>query len=788
MPIPFKRSLRFRLLFVSLLIEAVMLSVLVGNSARLISEHLTHQAEVRIQAIELAYKTALAVPLASRDYPTLRDILEGWKAAEDVRYLAVTDNQGQTLAAIGWEAGRALPMPSALDASADIIHVAFPVEYQGVAYGRAHYGLSSAFLSEARAALVRQSVSIALIELSLTFLLLLVTGYWLTRDFAALADASQRIGRGEFDVRIALHGDDEVAAVGRSFNAMAEAVQERIGELAESEQRFRAIADYTYAWENWFGPDGRLRWVNPAVERMTGYTVRDCMAMADFPLQLVYPSDREMLRRHQEQALAGKTGQDLEFRVLTRDGRSLWVAMAWQPICDSRGESLGYRASIRDITLQHRANEELVYAAAHDALTGLNNRRAFEDELRKELAGLTLGNGPLIVFYIDLDQFKVINDTCGHSAGDAFLQHLSRIMEARFSFGFLARLGGDEFGMILCGIDLEEAERRAQHIIDDIRTIPFAWEGRSFRIGASIGIAVASPEIDSDTELLIAADTACYAAKERGRNRTQVFIPDDQYFRERKADFLSLSQISDALTRNRLVLYGQRIVPLHDGIEPYAEVLIRMLAEDGSIIPPGRFIPAAERYGMMPLIDRWVIDAACACIARWQADGLASPRLHINLSGLTLADPGLEDYIRFVFNEHGIEPHRVGFEITESCAIAQLDLALAFIEFCRETGCELALDDFGSGLSSFGYLKRFKVHSLKIDGMFVKNADTDADDRAVIQSIVHLARHKRLHTVAEFVGSQSVLDTVRALGADYGQGFHLHQPEPLDNLVRQHPL
>lgn len=787
MPIPFKRSLRFRLLFVSLLIEAVMLTVLVGNSARLISEHLTHQAEVRIHAIELAYKTALAVPLASRDYPTLRDILEGWKGAEDVRYLAVTDNQGQILVAVGWDAQKPLPEPSALSAAQAVIHVAFPVEYQGVHYGRAHYGLSSAFLRDARDTLLRQSVSIALIELTLTFLLLLATGYWLTRDFSALAHASERIGNGDFDVRVALRGDDEITAVGRSFNAMAAGLQERIGQLAESEQRFRAIADYTYAWENWFGPDGRLRWVNPAVERMTGYAVRDCMAMADFPLQLVHPSDRDMLRRHQEQALAGRTGQDQEFRVVTRDGRTLWVAMTWQPIVGGQGESLGYRASIRDISLQHTANEELLYAAAHDALTGLYNRRAFEEELRVELAALRQGSGPLTIFYIDLDQFKLINDTCGHSAGDAYLQHLAKVMEARFSFGFMARLGGDEFGMILSGVDLEEAERRAQHIIDDIRNLPFVWEGRSFQIGASIGIAVASPEISSESDLLIAADTACYAAKERGRNRTQVFIPDDQYFRERKADFLSLTQISDALARNRLLLYGQRIVPLHDGVEPYAEVLIRMLGEDGSIIPPGRFIPAAERYGMMPLIDRWVIDATCARIAAWQAEGRPSPRLHINLSGLTLADPGLEDYIRFVFKEHGIEPRRVGFEITESCAIAQLDLALAFIEFCREIGCELALDDFGSGLSSFGYLKRFKVHSLKIDGMFVKNADRDGDDRAVIEAIVRLARHKQLHTVAEFVSSQAVLDTVRGLGADYGQGFHLHVPEPLDKLVHPEP-
>ncbi|MBI4997150.1 MAG: EAL domain-containing protein [Rhodocyclales bacterium] len=766
------------------MIEAIMLSVLVGNSVRLIHEHLVRQAEVRIHAIELAYKTALAVPLASRDYLTLRDILEGWKTAADVRYLAVTDNQGQVLAAVDWNKQIPLPAPTAIRDAGDIIHVNFPVEYQGVQYGRAHYGLSSAFLHDARDTLFQQSITIAVIELTLTFLLLLATGYWLTRDFAALADASLRIGSGELDVRVPLHGDDEVTAVSRSFNAMAGAVQARVRDLAESEQRFRAIADYTYAWENWFGADGRLRWVNPAVERMTGYTVRDCMVMEDFPLPLVHPADRDLVHRQQEQALAGKTGQDLEFRVVTRDGRQIWVAMAWQPIFGADQASLGYRASVRDITLQHRANEELAFAAAHDALTGLHNRRAFELELKEELDSTASGGGSVVVFYIDLDQFKLINDTCGHTAGDALLQHLARVMDARFSFGFLARLGGDEFGMILSGVGIDEAERRAQHIIDDIRSMPFSWEGRSFRIGASIGIAQAAPGLDNVTDLLIAADTACYAAKERGRNRAQLFISDDQYFRERKADFLSLSQISEALSSNRLLLYGQRIVPLHDGIREYVEVLVRLRGQDGAPISPSRFIPAAERYGMMPLIDRWVIDATTAMVAERRSAGGTLPTLHINLSGLSLADPGLKDFIRSTFNARGIQPGQIGFEITESCAIAQLDLALAFISFCREIGCDLALDDFGSGLSSFAYLKRFKVQALKIDGLFVRNADSDLDDRAVIESMVRLAQHKALHTIAEFVVNDSVLATVRRLGVDYAQGYALHVPEPLENLVR----
>ena len=780
MSLKFLRSLRVRLLLVSVVIEAVMLAVLVGNSARLIQEHMTRQTEIRIKSDELAYKTAVAGPLAARDYPTLRDILEGWKDAEDVRYLAVADRRGQILSAVGWPNNRALPTPTGVRTDGETIHVAFDIEYQGVNYGRMHYGLSSNFLKDARQSLLQQSVLIALLELSLTFLLLMITGYWLTRDFVALTDASERIAAGDYSVRLELHGDDEVTSVGRSFNSMAAAVEWRIAELKENERRFRTIADYTYAWENWFGSDGSLRWVNPAVERMTGYSVQECMHMPNFPLPIVHVPDRDLVARHHQLALVGQTGQDLEFRIETRDGRVLWVAMAWQPIFTEDGSTLGYRSSVRDITVQHFAHEELAFAASHDALTGLHNRRSFERELASALE--TEDSGGVIVFYIDLDQFKLVNDTCGHTAGDALLQHLSHVMQARFSFGFLARLGGDEFGMILRQTTVEDAQRRAQHVIDDIRGLPFVWEGRSFNIGASIGIAQSSVDLRTVTELLMAADTACYAAKERGRNRAQVYLPSDQYFQQRQLDFLSLTQIAEALSAGRLELHAQMIVSLKPDLQDYAEVLVRMRGENGELIAPGRFIPAAERYGQITLIDYWVIEHTFRQLRAWQDAGEPLLKLNVNLSGLTLADPGLTNYIIKMRDLYALDPAWIGFEITESCAIAHLERALAFFEFCREAGFSLSLDDFGSGLSSFGYLKRFKVQAIKIDGMFVRNADTDNDDRAVVESIVRLTHLRNLHSVAEFVTSPAVLQVIRQLGVDYAQGYALHIPEPLEKL------
>ncbi len=646
-------SLRTKLVLVSLSIQILILGALFINSLRVIEDQLALQMEMRIQAVERAYKTAVAVPLVSRDYATLRDILEGWKTADDILYLTVSDQRGKVVAAVGWPEGQELPVPSSVQDGGATVHVAFDVDFQEVLYGKVQYGLSLAFLQDARAALIQKSVVFALLAIVLSLVLLLLTAYWLTRNLVSLSAASRQIADGDFSARISLRGDDEVAMVGRSFNAMAEAVQSRM--------------------------------------------------------------------------------------------------------------------------------DALNYAASHDTLTGLHNRRAFEMELMHELD--TRLPGKVIVFYIDLDQFKLVNDTSGHTAGDSLLQHLSRVMQARFSFGFLARLGGDEFGMILCNLSIEEAEQRAQSVIDDIRSLPFSWEGRTFRIGASIGIAQSSPELRTITDLLMAADTACYAAKERGRNRAQLYLPTDLYFQQRQLDFLSLTQISDALGAGRMELHAQRIVSLKPHLSDYAEVLVRMKSEDGTLIQPGRFIPAAERYGLIPLIDRWVIEHSLMQLRDWQLAGKPIFKLNVNLSGLTLADTGLAEFIEHMTERYGIIPATLGFEITESCAIAQLDQALSFFDFCQKKGFSLALDDFGSGLSSFGYLKRFKVQTLKIDGMFVRNVDFDLDDRAVVDSMVRLSHLRNLTTVAEFVTSADVLAVVKALDVDYAQGYALHIPEQLVNLM-----
>lgn len=766
-------SLRGRLVLASILVEVVMLGLLVGNSLRLNQNHLAHQAQERIQALELAYKTALAPAMASRDYATLRDILDGWRKSDEVLYLMVTDPHGRVLATSGWPADQP-PPPLSREIGAPVWHVGFGVDYLGQVYGEVRYGLSMAFMEKARRELFLQSGLIAAAEVLLTLLLLSTLGYWLTRHLRALTEASDRIAQGDYRIRLETGSGDEVARLALNFNAMAGAIEARIAALSRGEERFRAIADYTYDWENWHSPDGELLWINPAVERVTGYGVEECRALPDFPLSLVYGDDVELVRRCHEQGLAGRTGQDQEFRIRRKDGRIVWVGMSWQPIFNGAGQPLGYRSSIRDISLEHIAREELAYQANHDALTGLYNRRAFENLLREVLTGLGRGGEPHALLYIDLDQFKLVNDTCGHSAGDTLLQEIAAIMRRNAGTGQLARLGGDEFGLLLPG-GVDEAVRLGEKLIDRLRGYTFTVEGHVFHVGASIGVvAITSAEQDIDT-LLIAADQACYAAKDRGRDRLEVFALEDDYYRNMRAQLLSAAQLAQALREDRFRLHYQRIEPLRPGLPAHREILIRLADGQGNLVPPGEFIPAAERFNLMPRLDRWVFEQVCRMAAPRPGD---TEVLGVNLSGATLSEDGLAEFVMATLERHGVDPRRVCFEITETAAIGNMDQARRFIDAVKGLGVSVALDDFGAGLSSFAYLRQLPVDYLKIDGQFVRGMHRDERDQAVVRAIIEVARVHGMQVIAEYVHAPEIMDMLRRMGVDYAQGYAIHKPEP----------
>lgn len=427
----------------------------------------------------------------------------------------------------------------------------------------------------------------------------------------------------------------------------------------------------------------------------------------------------------------------------------------------------------------------LEWQAQHDALTDAFNRRAFEryaSELLDNPDGVDI-----TMLYIDLDQFKAINDSCGHAAGDILLTRVSHLIESRLEGAFVARIGGDEFGAILPCCDEQTSLEIAQNLIKDISSIHFEWEGQRYRVGVSIGVACSEfLKMRSLRDLMIAADAACFGAKELGRSRIQIYHPNDDYFRQRSEELQNVAQLDNLLVQNRFMLHYQRFSPLGGDRPSHAEILLRVQNAEGNFDIPVNLIQAAERYNMMSRIDHWVIVSACKQIAQWEKGKYETgiECFSINVSGASLSDENFPDFVLDQIRASNVPPKKLCFEITESSAVANLKPALRFIESVRQAGASVALDDFGSGLSSFNYLKRFQADYLKIDGSFVANIDTDSTNFATVKAIVTLARAHGLRTVAEFVHSNSILQIIREIGIDYAQGFYCHEPEPLDVLSR----
>ncbi len=435
----------------------------------------------------------------------------------------------------------------------------------------------------------------------------------------------------------------------------------------------------------------------------------------------------------------------------------------------------------------HRqAQLTIEHMAYHDALTGLSNRVEFERHLRSALQNTLCGHNHCLL-YVDLDQFKIINDTCGHSAGDELLRQVATLLKEPIrGADMLARLGGDEFGVLLQDCSYIHAQRIAEAMLELLRDFRFTWQGKNFNIGASIGMVMLDRAGLTFADVLRQADMACYAAKDKGRNRVQVYLPDNLELRRLHTEMEWVNRINRALEQDSFELYFQRIVGLN-GASPAncCEFLIRMIdADSPDLILPGAFIPAAERYGLMPAIDRWVVTH---CFAELAASRAANSELSqgiafVNLSGATLGDESFLDFVKASLKRNRLPTSSICFEITETAAIANLNHAIAFIDGVKAMGCHVALDDFGTGLSSFSYLKALPADFLKIDGGFIRDMLTDSMDEAIVESINSIGHVAGLKTIAEFVETDAIRARLIAIGIDYAQGFGIHRPGALPRI------
>jgi Amt family ammonium transporter len=540
---------------------------------------------------------------------------------------------------------------------------------------------------------------------------------------------------------------------------------------------------------------GNVRYLNPVAERLTGWSADAARGQPVTQVLRLLDSETGAPVENPVRAAIG-SGSSVRHRehdtLVQRDGQRVCVQHTAAPIRSREGYIIGAVLVLHDVTVALNLARELSHQASHDALTGLPNRREFERRLQSMLDQPATESRTHVLGFLDLDQFKVVNDSCGHVAGDELLRQLSALLKSRVrASDTIARLGGDEFGVLFPNCPIEKARALAEAFRQDVEGFRFGWEGQAFAVGVSIGLVEILGGMRTLGEVLSAADSACYAAKENGRNRVHVWRPDDTRLVEHHGQLQWVTRLQAALDEDRLRLYVQPIVPIVParGHAIHYEILLR-LEEDGRIVGPGSFLPAAERYHLMPRIDQWVVSNTLA----WLSDaarehGRIDGTYCINLSGASLSDERFRDSLRRTLEQRRLPPGAVCFEITETAAVANLSTVVRFIDDVKKLGCTFALDDFGSGLSSFAYLKTLPVDFLKIDGGFVRDIADDPIDYAMVQSINAIGHVMGLKTIAEFVENETILQRLAEIGVDYAQGYHLGRPRPLEdgNGVRLMP-
>ena len=507
---------------------------------------------------------------------------------------------------------------------------------------------------------------------------------------------------------------------------------------------------------------------------LIGNSLENCFCnVSSTELKLIADEEKQVIEQ-------GKMLLNAEKRIVF-DGKTRILSVSKVPIRNAENEVIGLVGHAKDVSYLHELSDKLAHQAEHDMLTGLVNRWGFDKRLEAAVAECRSMDSESVVCFLDLDRFKIVNDTVGHHAGDELLRQVSQMIRQTVrQSDVVARLGGDEFGIILIGCSIDNALMQMNLLIERFSTFRFQWEDKLFDIGVSIGIVELHDTDQSAEALMSNADIACYAAKAEGRGGCHVYNEGDAISTNRQNELQLGADIRTAIDEDGFELYKQPIAVTSSSeldVHHY-EILLRMQGSDGRMIPPNVFIPAAERFGLMPVVDRWVINSALGSYdtAFVKKDCVV---MTINLSGQSLTDPGLGLYVREKFKEYAVDPACVCFEITETAYVSNLSQAQSFIEDISSLGCTFALDDFGSGLSSFAYLKNFDINYLKIDGCFVRNIVTDSTDRAMVAAINVVGHTLGILTIAEFVETDAHIEVLRDIGVDYVQGYGIEKPTPL---------
>ena len=534
--------------------------------------------------------------------------------------------------------------------------------------------------------------------------------------------------------------------------------------------------------------EGRIDYMNPVAEQYSGWPQEEAKGQQlDAVYRVVDEQTGKPIPHPGGDESGARGGYGMTVRLLGRSGNACAIRDSFAPIHNSAGELVGQVVVFHDVSQIQEMAQQLTWQASHDPLTGLVNRREFERRLADLIESAHSDNKTHALMFMDLDNFKTVNDTCGHAAGDELLRQLTTVMQSRMrGSDTLARIGGDEFGVLLESCPLDQAVRIANGMREAVRDFRFIWQDKTFGVGISAGLVAIDGSSGSVSRVLATGDATCYEAKSRGRDRVLVHRPKHDE-RDGDSELQMVSQINHAFELGNFRLYRQKIVALGaaDGEVQHYEVLVRMIDRGGNLIPPSGFMPAAERYNLLSSIERWVLSSLVEflhgeCESGALARAVPGGAFYaVNLSGVSINDNSLTDFLRRLLTRFNLPRGLLCFEVTETTAISNLTKAAQLMHDLKEMGCRFALDDFGIGMSSFAYLKYLPVDYVKIDGVFVRDMASDPMDYAIVEAINRIAHILGLKTVAEFVEDEATLTRLRALGVDYAQGYFIAKPEAL---------
>lgn len=801
-------SIKGRIISGVLLLHAVLMGLVVWDMITRQQEFMT--VHIATEGQVLADSLAVNAPswVLSQDVNALGELVTSLKSIENLQMAAVMDVSGRVLAATDpdlfnmtltdeistrlFDALRSDPARSRHQQWHDgVIDSLSRISSNGQPVGYVRVILDAAPVQTELNAISRKGLAYTLVAIVLGGIIAWLLVRQMTYRLNLLSGAADRIASGDLEVSLPHYtGKDEVARLTRDFSLMTSALQRNslerdraVAALYSEKERalvtLQSIGDAVITTDM----EGRVESLNPVAETLAGWSNEEAKGhLLTDVFNIVSELTRLPMENPVEKALRANAVVGLADHtvLIRRDGTEVQIEDSAAPIRGRDGSMLGAVLVFHDVSEKRLLTNQLSYQASHDALTGLINRGEFEHRLDALIRSALEEGEQHALLYLDLDQFKVVNDTCGHGAGDELLRQLS----ARFRHKLrephtFARLGGDEFGVLLEDCSLEHAQRVAMLLLDEVQDFRFVWLDKTFAIGASIGLVAITDSSGNAASILSAADTACYAAKDKGRNRVQLYSPNDAEMAKRYGEMHWLARITKAFEENRFHLHYQPIVRIKldkaDTTRHY-EILLRMYDEDNKLVLPGSFIPAAEHYNRMVEIDRWVVRNALASLTSNPPQDVVCA---INLSGHSVNDERFLDFLIEQIETSGVPSHKICFEITETVAITNLMKASSFIRTIKSMGCQFSLDDFGSGMSSFTYLKNLSVDFLKIDGSFVTGMMRSPVDRAMVESINNIGHILGIKTIAEFVESDGILEQLRDIGVDYAQGFGIAKPVPL---------